>query len=95
MKKSVLLTILFVVAILGAILYTSLGGSNSKYRVEVCIEFQGKTECRTARAATRMEALRTATDNACTLMASGQSEFERCRNTRPTSEKWLSGGPGE
>lgn len=91
MKKSVLVALIFGAVVLGAILYTSLGGSNSKYRVEVCIAFQGRTECRTARAATHMEALRTATDNACSLMASGQSEFERCRNTRPTREKWLSG----
>jgi hypothetical protein len=92
MKKPVVLaTVLFAGAVLAAILYTSLGGANSKYRVEICITFQGRTECRTARAATRMEAQRTATDNACSLMAGGQSEFERCRNTPPTSEKWLSG----
>jgi len=91
MKKSVMVAVAFVALVIGAILYTSLGGSNSKYRVEICIAFQGRTECRTARAATHNEALRTATDNACSLMAGGQSEFERCRNTPPTSEKWLSG----
>jgi hypothetical protein len=91
MKKPVLLAVVFVAVVLGVILYTSLTGSNSQYRVKVCITFQGHTECRTARAATHNEALRTATDNACTLMASGQSEFERCRNTPPTEETWLSG----
>jgi hypothetical protein len=91
MKKSVLVAVVFSTIVLAAILYTSLGGTNSKYRVEICIAFQGKTICRTARAATHNEALRTATDNACSLMASGQSEFERCRNTPPSSEKWLSG----
>jgi hypothetical protein len=91
MKKSVLVAVIFGAVVLGAILYTSLGGSNSKYRVEICIAFQGRTECRTARASTHNEALRTAIDNACSLMAFGQSEFERCRNTPPTSEKWLSG----
>lgn len=91
MKKSVLAAIIFVVVVVAAILYTSLAGANSRYRVEICIAFQGRTECRTARAATREEALRTATDNACSLMASGQSEFERCRNTPPSRENWLSG----
>lgn len=91
MKKSVLVALIFGAVVLGAILYTSLAGSNSKYRVEICITFQGRTECRTARAATHNEALRTATDNACTMIASGQSEFERCRNTPPTKENWLSG----
>ena len=90
-KSSILAAVVFIAVVLGAILYTSFGGRNSKYRVEICITFQGRTECRTARAATHNEALRTATDNACSLMASGQSEFERCRNTPPTSEKWLSG----
>ena len=91
MKKSVLVAIVFIGVVVAAILYTSLGGSNSKYRVEICITFNGRTECRTARASTHNEALRTATDNACSLMAGGQSEFERCRNTPPTSQKWLSG----
>ena len=91
MKKSVMLAIAFIALVVGAILYTSLGGSNSRYRVEICITFEGHTECRTARASTHNEALRTATDNACTLMARGQSEFERCRNTRPSKETWLSG----
>jgi len=91
MKKSGLVAIVFIAGVVGAILYTSLGGTNSKYRVEICITFQGRTECRTARAATHNEALRTATDNACSLMAGGQSEFERCRNTPPTKETWLSG----
>jgi hypothetical protein len=90
-KSSVLAAVLFVAAVLAVILYTSFSGSNSKYRVEICITFNGRTECRTARAATHNEALRMAADTACTMMASGQSEFERCRNTRPTSEKWLSG----
>lgn len=91
MKKPALVALILAALVLAAIVYTSLFGGNSRYRVEVCIAFQGRTECRTARAAVREEALRTATDNACSLMANGQSEFERCRNTPPTSEKWLSG----
>ena len=91
MKKSVIVVVAFSAVILAAILLTTLGGSNSKYRVKICIEFKGRSECRTARAATHDEALRTATDNACSLLAGGQSEFERCRNTRPTLEQWLSG----
>ena len=91
MKKPVLASVVFVAVVLGVILYTSLGGANSRFRVEICIAFQGRTQCRTARASTHNEALRTATDNACSLLASGQSEFERCRNTPPSTEKWLSG----
>jgi hypothetical protein len=91
MKKSIIVTLIFAAIVLGAILFTTLGGSNSKYRVQICITFQGRTQCQTARASTHNEAVRTATDTACSLIASGQSEFERCRNTRPASEKWLSG----
>jgi hypothetical protein len=89
-KKPVLVAIFLAAVVLGFILYTTFAGGNSRYRVEICIAFNGQTECRTARAATRVDALRTATDNVCATLASGQSELERCRNTRPTKENWLS-----
>jgi hypothetical protein len=91
MKKSVIVAIVFGAVVLAAIILTTLGGSNSKYRVKVCMSFEGRTACRTVRASTHDEALRTATDNSCSELASGQSAFERCRNTRPVSEEWLAG----
>jgi hypothetical protein len=89
-KKSVLLAILFLAVVIGAVVYTSM--STGRYRVEVCMEFQGRTACRTASAATEMQARRTAQENACALISSGVTDSMQCGNyTQPVSVKWLSG----
>ena len=51
---------------------------------EVCIEFGGRTECRTARGANVEEAQRTATGVACTFLASGMTDSITCGNQIPT-----------
>jgi len=91
-KKSVLLGILFVVIVIGAIIYTTMSAATNKYRVEVCIEFQGRSACRTAGAATEQGALRTAQENACAQISSGVTDSMQCGNyTQPKSVKWLAG----
>ena len=90
MKKSVVLAIAFFALVIGAVVYTTMSASASKYRCEVCVEFQGRTQCRTAAAATEMQALRTAQENACALIASGVTDSMQCGNTQPLSVKWLS-----
>ena len=67
-----------------------LTASASKYRCEVCVEFQGRTQCRTAAAATEMQARRTAQENACALISSGVTDSMQCGNSQPVSVKWLS-----
>lgn len=89
MKKPVLLGILFAAAVLGVLIYSSL--NLSSYKVEVCMDFQGRHACRTASAASREFALRTATSNACALIASGVTETIGCEQTRPTSIRWIRG----
>lgn len=61
----------------------------SAHRVEVCMEFRGRQACRAASAATPEMARRTATDNACALLASGMSDSIACTNTPPLSVKAL------
>ena len=73
----------FGVAVLLLILYASMG--LSQYTCEVCIEFDRQTKCRSAAGATREEAQRTATDNACAFLASGMTDSIRCSRTPPTS----------
>lgn len=58
-------------------------------RVEVCMTFQGRTNCSTASGPTREEALRTATHAACTLIASGVTDSQACERGEPVSVKWL------
>lgn len=52
---------------------------------EVCIDYEGASQCRTASGKTREEAIRTATTNACTFLSSGMSDSIRCSNTPPSS----------
>ncbi|MGH9721202.1 MAG: hypothetical protein ACRD8O_13385 [Bryobacteraceae bacterium] len=89
MKKTVLLGIAFVVLVLGVIVFTTMG--TNKYRCEVCMDYQGRRSCRVAGASTEQQALRTAVENACALIASGVTDTIGCGNTPPASVKWLSG----
>ena len=92
MKKSVWVAVVFLVAVVGAVVYTTLSASASRYRCEVCMEFQGQRACRTASAATEMQARRTAQENACALISSGVTDSMQCGNyTQPVSVKWLAG----
>ena len=92
MKKSVLLGVAFAIAVIVAVIYTTMSASASKYRCEVCVEFQGRTQCRTAAAATETQARRTAQENACALISSGVTDSMQCGNyTKPVSVKWLAG----
>ena len=96
MKKSIFIPALFVALVIGAVVYTTMTSSTKRYRVEVCVEFQGRTACRTAAAATEQQALRTAQDNACAQIASGVTDSMQCGTyTKPTSVKWLSGNATE
>ena len=45
---------------------------------EACVEFRGRVQCREAQGATRDEAIRTARDNACALLATGRKENIEC-----------------
>lgn len=58
-------------------------------KVEVCVEFKGRTNCGTAAAPTEQEAIRTATDNACALISAGMTESMACARTPPTSVRRL------
>lgn len=58
-------------------------------KVEVCMEFRGRSNCGTAAAPTEVEAIRTATDNACATISSGMTDSIACSNTPPTSVRRL------
>lgn len=90
MKKSVLLGIVFVVLVIGFVVYSSL--NTARYRCEVCMSFDGRSNCRVAAAQSRQEALRAGISNACALISSGVSESSRCEQTPPASVRWLSEG---
>ena len=87
MKTTTLLGIVFVAAVLAVILVSTF--RQPRVSCRACVTFNGRTDCRTASAVNRQEALRTAVSNACGLLASGVTESLQCENTKPDSVEWL------
>ena len=75
------------VAFLALVAYSTMKGS--RYRVEVCMAYQGRTNCRTVAAKSEAAAVRSASDNACADIASGVTDTMRCEQSAPQSIKWL------
>lgn len=61
----------------------------NRFTCEVCVEFDGRTACRTASGATREDAQRVAQDNACAQLTSGMSNTRICGARPPLSVTWL------
>jgi hypothetical protein len=57
--------------------------------IEGCDQYMPirRCQCRSAKAPTKMEAIKTATDNACAYLASGMNESMSCGRTTPKSTK--------
>ena len=87
MKPAAWIAIVFAVAVVAAIALSSFRAQ--PFRCRVCITFHGQTDCRTASAQDRMEALRTATVAACSQISGGVIESNQCEHTRPDSVEWL------
>jgi hypothetical protein len=87
MSKTVAIGVLFVLGVVAFLIYSSM--HLARYRVEVCVDFQGRNECRTASADTQDHALRSAQSNACALVASGVTDTMQCEQSRPSNVKWL------
>jgi hypothetical protein len=68
---------------------TFLMVGNRKHRVEVCMTYQGNHACSTAAGATEQEAVRTATEAACALIASGVGDTMACGQKPPDSVRKL------
>src|SRR5258707_11346484 len=82
-KPTVAIAIAFITAVVGFVVYSTF--HSARYRCEVCLAFNGRRECRIAGAETREHAQRTATDNICTELAAGVTQFTLCEQTRPDS----------
>ncbi len=89
MKKPVLFAILFVLAILGVIVYSTM--NLAKYKVEVCMQYNGATNCRAASGSTREDTLRAAVQNACATIASGVTQSMQCERSEPVNVRWIKG----
>ena len=87
MKKTVWLAVLFAALVIGYVIVSTFRGE--RFRCQVCMSFKGGRDCRTASAATRQEALRTAVTNACAQLSGGVIETSQCESTPPESVRWL------
>ena len=81
MKKPVLIGILLFAALMALIVYSTMGMAG--HRVEVCMQFNGHTSCRTTSGSTEEFAQRTAVSNACAELASGVTETIACEQSPP------------
>jgi len=84
--KKGLLILAAVIAFFGLLAYMTMG--QRQYRVEVCMEFQGHQQCRTASGATKQGAQRTAAENACALISSGMTDTMDCQHRPPVKVEW-------
>lgn len=80
-RKTWLIVLVVVATLLVLFVYSTLG--LQRYSCEVCITFRGNSQCRTAYGSTEQEARRTASDNACAVLASGMADSIVCSNTPP------------
>lgn len=85
MKRSTLLTFAALLAFAALLLYSTLSGS--KTECEVCVSFNGRDNCATARGANELEAQRSAQSTACGTIASGMAESINCGNVVPKSKR--------
>lgn len=80
------LAVIAVILVVAALMFFAMQGQTA-HSCEVCIEFNGRTQCRTAKGPTIQEASRTAADNACATLATGMTDSMRCGRTEPKSTK--------
>ncbi len=78
-KGPVIAGIVFFVAFLAAMAYTTLG--NRGFRCQVCMTYNGQTICRDGAGPTKEAAERGARDSACTDLSHGMTQLVQCQNS--------------
>jgi hypothetical protein len=71
------------VALVAVLLYSSFQQTRERY--EVCVTFKGSTRCATAAGSTYDQAVRSAQEIDCQLLASGRDENMVCLDNPPSS----------
>jgi len=71
------------VVLVGVLVYSSIQQTRQQY--EVCMSFKGATHCADAAGATYNEAVRSAQEIDCELLANGRDENMVCLDTEPAS----------
>ena len=89
MNRTAILGIVFLVGIFGVILYTTM--QTSRYRVKVCMQYQGLSNCAIASGASEKDAKRAAITTACAIIAGGVTGTIACESSEPGTVEWLGG----
>lgn len=71
------------IALVLALAYFSMQQTQQRY--EVCMTFRGASHCATAAGATQDQAVRSAQEIDCSMLASGRDENMVCLDTPPSS----------
>ena len=83
MKRSRLITFAVVAAVIALFFYMTTARATEE--CNVCMEFQGRSNCATAAGRTVAEATETAHNTACGPLASGMDQTIACQNRAPVS----------
>lgn len=83
MKRSTMISLAVVVAIVALFFYMTAARAGEECRV--CMEFQGQANCATAAGRTAAEATETAHNTACGPLVRGMNESIACGNRPPVS----------
>lgn len=86
MKKTTWIGIGFLLVVAGVVLYSTM--SMTRYRVKVCMQYQGQFNCATAAGSTKEYALRQAISTACAPIAGGVTQTLACERTPPGTTEW-------
>lgn len=81
MKRSTLITLAVVAAVVALFFYMSTARASQE--CTVCMEFQGRSNCATAAGSTAAEATETAHRTACGPLVRGMNETIACDNRAP------------
>jgi hypothetical protein len=83
MKRSTLLTLAAIAAVIALFFYMSTARATEE--CAVCVEYNGRSNCATAAGRTEAEATETAHNTACGPIASGMNQSIACGNRAPLS----------
>jgi hypothetical protein len=86
MSKPALAGIVFVVVAIALIVYSS--ASNKNVRGEVCMEFNGRTACKTVSGENKEFVIQTARTGACAEISGGVTDTIQCEHATPRSITW-------
>ncbi|HEY3738857.1 MAG TPA: hypothetical protein VGL53_03385 [Bryobacteraceae bacterium] len=83
MKKPVVIGIVFGIAVLVVIVWSSF--NMSQVRMKACMQWEGRTNCATASGSTKEFATRAAVSTACATISGGVTGTIGCEGSKPIS----------